>query len=316
MSSILGRDRFNYMASILPRWGNHTLCSFKSIEVENWLRKLKRRDGGPASPASKSKIRNVMSAMYSHAIRYGWALQNLITAVRTSSKRLKDPDILTTEESRALVGQLDQREQIIVLLAGSTALRRGELLGLRSEDIDFDQQLVNVTHSIFRNVEGETKTACSHKPVPLPPIVVEELRKWRKVSLYRSDKDFLFPSTQKNGTQPLQPDMVLKRHIRPALKRLGITKKIGWHSFRHGMATLLRQCGVDIKVAQELLRHANPRITMGIYQQTVTDERRLGQAKAFAELWGNGTNFSPSSSNRTLLNPNRATKEEVIPLIN
>jgi integrase len=301
---------------IVPRWGKHSLGAFKPIEVENWLRKLKRKDGGPASPASKSKIRNVMSAMYSHAIRYGWAKENLITAVRTSSKRLKDPDILTTEEFRALVSQLDPREQIIVLLAGSTALRRGELFGLRWEDIDFDQQLVNVTHSIFRNVEGETKTVGSHKPVPLPPIVVEELRKWRTVSLYRSEKDFLFPSAQKNGTQPLQPDMVLKRHIRPALKRLGITKKIGWHSFRHGMANLLRQCGVDVKVAQELLRHSNPRITMGIYQQTVTDERRQGQARAFGELWGNGTSFSPLSSDRTLPNPKRGQKEEVIPLIN
>ena len=95
---------------IVPRWGKHSLGAFKPIEVENWLRKLKRRDGGPASPASKSKIRNVMSAMYSHAIRYGWATENLITTVRTSSKRLKEPDILTAEEFRALVGQLDQRE--------------------------------------------------------------------------------------------------------------------------------------------------------------------------------------------------------------
>jgi integrase len=110
--------------------------------------------------------------------------------------------------------------------------------------------------------------------------------------------------------------MVLKRHIRPALKRLGITKKIGWHSFRHGMATLLRQCGVDIKVAQDLLRHANPRITMGIYQQTVTEERREGQALAFSHLWPDNTKNSGVSSNRTLPNPNRATKEEVIPLIN
>jgi integrase len=152
--------------------------------------------------------------------------------------------------------------------------------------------------------------------VPLPPIVVEELKEWRKVSLYRSEKDFLFPSIQKNGTQPLQSDMVLKRHIRPALKRLGITKKIGWHSFRHGMSNLLRKCGVNVKVAQELLRHANSRITLDIYQQTVTEERREAQAKAFSELWGNGTNISPSSSDRTLPNPNRAPKEEVIPLIN
>ena len=84
------------------------------------------------------------------------------------------------------------------------------------------------------------------------------------------------------------PDMVLKRHIRPALKRLKITKRIGWHSFRHGFSNLLRVNGVDVKTAQELLRHSNPSTTMRIYQQTVTEERRSAQAVAFNALMGVG----------------------------
>ncbi len=178
-------------------------------------------------------------------------------------------------------------------------------------------QRLHVTHSIVRSVEGDVKTPASKKPVPLPPLVVEELKKWRAASQYRSKKDFLFPSIQKNGEQPLQPDMILKRHIRPALQRMGVKKTIGWHSFRHGMSNLLRHCGVDVKVAQELLRHANPRITMEIYQQTITPERREAQAKAFDELLtGNNTRFSSLSSNRTLPNPREAKKEEVKPVIN
>ena len=47
----------------------------------------------------------------------------------------------------------------------------------------FSNATVRVTHAIFRNVEGETKTAGSHKPVPLPPIVIEELSIWRMASL-------------------------------------------------------------------------------------------------------------------------------------
>jgi integrase len=115
----------------------------------------------------------------------------------------------------------------------------------------------NVTHSVWRNIEGDTKTEASRKPVPLPTVVIEELKQWRLITLYRSDEDYLFPSVVKNGTQPLTPDMILMRHIRTALKRIGVTKRIGWHSFRHGLATMLRQQGVDIKTAQELLRHAN-----------------------------------------------------------
>ncbi|HEY1679990.1 MAG TPA: tyrosine-type recombinase/integrase [Candidatus Sulfotelmatobacter sp.] len=113
----------------------------------------------------------------------------------------------------------------MVLLAGSTALRLGEMFGLRWENVDFKQQVVLVTHSIFRNVQGETKTTGSRKPVPLPPVVVEELKIWRAASLYRSEKDYLFPSIQKNGKQPLQPDMILRRHVGPALIRLALTSR-------------------------------------------------------------------------------------------
>lgn len=68
----------------------------------------------------------------------------------------------------------------------------------------------------------------------------------------------MFPSLRKIGAQSVRPDMVLKKYIRPALVRAGVTGKItGWHSFRHSLATNLRSLGVDVKIAQELLRHAN-----------------------------------------------------------
>ena len=250
---------------VTPKWGKYSLAAIKSVDVEVWLRNLKKINGQSASPGTKTKIRNLMSALFSHAIRYEWAATNPISAVRSSAKRLRIPDILTPEEFQALLLELSQREHVMVMLAGSTGLRRGELIALRWCDIDFELMQANVTHSVWHNVEGDTKTEASRKPVPLHPLVVEELRQWKLATLYYSDDDYLFPSIAKNGSQPIQPDMILKRHIRPALERIGVKKRIGWHSFRHGLATMLRQQGVDIKTAQELLRHANSRITLDIY---------------------------------------------------
>jgi len=273
---------------IVPRWGKQHLAAILGVDVENWLKKLKRLDGKPASPAMKAKIRNVMSALFAHAIRNGWASYNPITSVRTSSERLADPEILTPEEVRALLGELEHRERTMVLVAASTGVRRGEMIALRWNDLDLDSGTAFITKSVWRNVEGKTKTRASKKPVPLPQLVVNELKEWRKTSLYKGDEDYVFPSAMKNGTVPVAPDMILRRHIRPALKKLNVAKKIGWHSFRHGFSNLLRENGVELKTAQELMRHSNPNITMGIYQQTVTEERRRAQAVAFNALMGVG----------------------------
>jgi integrase len=238
----------NYLnLHVVPTWGRYALATVRSVDVETWLRNLKRIDGKPASLGTKTKIRNLVSALFSHAIRYEWAATNLITSVRTSAKRLRTPDILAAGEFQALFLALSQRERVLVLLAGTTVLRRGELIALRWQDIDFEQKQANVIHSIRRNVEGDTKTEASQKPVPLLSLVVEELKSWRKTSLYRSGDDFLLPSVAMNRLQPLAPDMILRCHIRPAAKRLGIDKQFVFHTFRHTLATLLRQHGIDIK---------------------------------------------------------------------
>jgi hypothetical protein len=82
------------------------------------------------------------------------------------------------------------------------------------------------------------------------------------------------------------------------------------------MADLLRRKRVDLKTAQELLRHANPRILLEIYQQTVTDERRAAQTLAFDSIWADNSSSFGLSSDRTLRNPRQPQKEEVETVIN
>ena len=98
----------------------------------------------------------------------------------------------------------------------------------------------------------------------------------------------------------------------PVCQEMGVNKRIGWHSFRHGLSQLLRQRGVDVKVVQELLRHANSRITLDIYQQTVTEERRAAQTLAFSDLRANNNGSLILSSDRTQEHPDDPQKEEVM----
>lgn len=152
--------------------------------------------------------------------------------------------------------------------------------------MDFTNELINVARSVWHNVEGDTKTAASRKPVLIHSAVVKETKRWKKVSSYNSEHDYMFPSVLANGKHPIDPAIVLQKYIRTALERLNINKTITWHSFRHGFSNLLRQSGVDVKTAQELLRHSSSRITLDIYQQTVTKERRAAQVVLYRALMG------------------------------
>jgi integrase len=58
-----------------------------------------------------------------------------------------------------------------------------------------------------------------------------------------------------------------------------VEKKIGWHSFRHSLATNLRSLGVDIKVAQELMRHSSCRTTLDVYTRAVDQQKREASLK-------------------------------------
>jgi integrase len=72
----------------------------------------------------------------------------------------------------------------------------------------------------------------------------------------------------------------MKRHIQLVAKAIGIHKKIGWHTFRHSFGTLLKANGSeDVKTVQELLRHANSRITLDAYTQAVNSNKRAAQSK-------------------------------------
>ena len=89
----------------------------------------------------------------------------------------------------------------------------------------------------------------------------------------------MFASPGTDGKQPLWPDSLLKRWIKPAAKRVGITKRVGWHTFRDTYSTLLRANGEDVKVVQGLLRHANSKITMDVYTQALSPAKREAQGR-------------------------------------
>jgi hypothetical protein len=75
-----------------------------------------------------------------------------------------------------------------------------------------------------------------------------------------------------------------KAHLEPAAKEIGIVGHFGWHTFRHTYGTLLKGNGEDVKVVQELMRHANVSVTLNIYAQAITQTKRDAQSRVVSLL--------------------------------
>lgn len=302
------RNRYesNLNCWIEPRWGKEVLTSIKAPQVEKWLHGLKkssRKRNGPQpvvperdlqalAQGSKAKLRNLMSVLFSHAIRWQFTDRNPIqgpvpgsrAGVRQSSNRESIPDILEISEIRTLVSKLQLRERTLLFLDMSTGLRRGELAGLKWKDVAFDRMLLFVERSVVDQRVGPCKTEGSKKPVPLDEYSVQDLKEWYRETPYREPDDWVFASNsrragKKRGKQPLWLSSIMRYHIQPVVKELGILKRVSWHTFRRTYTSLLTSNNENVKVVQELLRHGSVRITMDVYAQAKMQDKRNAQLK-------------------------------------
>jgi integrase len=256
---------------IAPKWSLHRLQDVKPIAVETWL------NGMPVAPGTRYKTKGVMSILYQHAMRYGWATANPIRLVRQSALPLQEEIVLSPIEVAALLVELRDPFHALILLASVTGLRRGELFGLKWEDVNFRDAEIGVVRSLVDQVEGPPKTLASRRPLPMSLPLALSLSAWREQTSFPCDGDWMFASPSALGRKPYWPDAVLKRHILPAAERAGITKRIGWHSFRRTLATLLQSSGASVKTTQDLMRHSSPLMTLGTYAKAVTADKRLAQ---------------------------------------
>ncbi|HEY3989451.1 MAG TPA: site-specific integrase [Acidobacteriaceae bacterium] len=269
---------------ISPRWGAERIGDIKPFRVEGWLKSLDKAD------ATKAKIKNVFGVLFQHALRYGWAVRNPIREVRQSAKRRQEPDVLTLEEVLTLLALLPAHARTMVVVAAVTGLRRGELVGLKWEDVDFENGMIHIRRSLVDQVEGLPKTEASKRPIPLESGLAQALLSWRQLASFTRATDWVFASPFDSGQMPYWAGTVMQKVVQPAAKKAGIQKRIGWHTFRRTTATWLLANGASVKTTQDLLRHANPTITLGTYAQSIDEHKRGAQGQITAMLGLEGGN--------------------------
>lgn len=249
---------------IRPKWGTEFVQNVKTLAVEHWLKSI------PRSANTKAHIRNLMHLLFNCAIRWELSDKNPIELVRQSTRRRFVPRVLTPEEFKKLLVELQEPCSTMVLIAGCLGLRISEILGLRWGDIDWRNLSILIQRSVVMGKVYETKTEASRKPMPVDPQIAEALLTFRRQAVYIGPHDYIFAGD--NG-KPRWHGIMLTDHIKPAAMRAGIGK-VGWHTFRHTFSSILHQGGTSMAVQKELLRHADIQTTMNIYTQAVSTAKR------------------------------------------
>jgi integrase len=202
-----------------------------------------------------------------------------LVRIEGSSKCLKEIRTLSGEEFGFLLKELDQPVvRTMCIVTACLGLRVSETLGLRWGDFDWKRMQVHIQRGFVTGHVGDVKTRKSSTQLPIHPSLMKALLDYRsEMAPDASDTDWLFPSPRGTG-KPRRAWSVQLRYLIPAGIRAGVGR-IGWHTFRHTYSTMLRALEVDVKVQQDLLRHADIRTTMNIYTHAIPKAMRAAHGK-------------------------------------
>ena len=271
-ASTCERHEINVRVHINPSLGNVRLKGLTPAHVRGLHRE--KLDSGLAS-ATVRKIHSTLHKALSQAVSDGLIPRN---AADVKAPRPAPEEMRPLSEGEActfldVARASGDRFEPLYVLAITTGLRRGELLGLRWEDVDLERGTLRVGRSLVReegrHTVGETKTRRGRRQVNLTPRTVNALKAHRKrqleerMRLAETYKDHGLVFSTSIGT-PVNPENLVNRSFKPLLEKAGLPK-IRFHNLRHTCATLLLGRGVHPKFVQELLGHATIAITLDTY---------------------------------------------------
>jgi len=220
-------------------------------------------DAKELSPKTVLNAMVVLKEMFKHAVQWGYLDANPAQYAERPRAEDQEMQILTPPEIRRLLDAAHEPVRTLLLCAVLTGMRRGELLGLRWEDIDLEGHRIFVRRALWRGKFVTPKSRRSRRTIDLAPTLRAALAKIP--SRFQGGLVFCSP----NG-EPINPDTFAQRDWARALRRAEL-RRIRFHDLRHTYASLLIAQGAHPKYIQAQLGHASIQTTLDRYGHLMPD---------------------------------------------
>jgi integrase len=262
-----------------PRIGRRRLARLKPDQLQQFYSELQVS----RSPATVLKVHRMLHTAFKLAVRWNAMPYNVTELVLAPPARQRHEfDTFTAEQARSFLKAVrGDRLEALYVLAITTGMRQGELLGLRWEDVDVERRRLRLVRQL--------KTRQARRAVVLSELAVTALvdhrdrqAAERELQGARWEEQGLVFTNTVGG--PLDPHNLRERSFFPLLARAGLSR-IRFHDLRHSCATLLLSEGVHPKIVSDLLGHSQIGITLDLYSH-VTATMQAVAAEAMGRLLG------------------------------
>jgi integrase len=237
------------------------------------------------------KIRDALSSILRSAVRYGFLIQNPMVGLKlpVDKRPRRQKPVISPERFSNLVEYVSEPYASMLFVSVWTGLRISELIGLKWRCVHADS--ITVEERYCRGDWSTPKTIASAATIGVAPEVITRIHRLKTLTVevragnaprrYRVVKsaepdDLVFQSI-KDG-KPMSDQNILKRHIQPVARRLGLNF-VDWRCLRRSYATWLVQSGADPKSVQGQMRHSRVQTSLDVYAQVVAVSQRRAVEK-------------------------------------
>lgn len=297
-------DKYNLFLEnwIIPYFERNKISKITTMQLLDYFHEVQKKGVGPSALEGHHRV---IRSLFKYATLWGITETDVSLSVKKPTYKVPEKNIYNRREIEVLIDRikiLQKYQQVMIKLALYCGLRRGEVIGLTTKDMNYNKNTINVYRAVIKSAsEGikldETKNK-RKRIVPAPAGLMQEIKELAKEKQKNKDKlGLLWKGTKDldgktvvlifshdDGT-PFTPASVTRMFNRFLEKEENNDlTKISFHDLRHSAASFLLEQGINVKVIQNILGHSDIKVTLNTYAH-ITEDGYSEAAKTFDNFY-------------------------------